>query len=389
MHMDPLMPKLVAAILAILVTGLVLRALKQPHVVAYLMTGVFLGPHGVNLVGDETTLGRLGAFGVILLLFFVGMEISPRRLMTTWKASTLGNLLQILISVGLIWLVGSWLDWPLDRIILIGFVISLSSTAVVVKLLQDRKEIDSKIGQETLGILIVQDLAVIPMLLVLNFLGGTPPSYQTLGLQVFGGLLIFSILAIILKKETFHLPLAKWVRDDHEMQVFGALTLAFGLSLLTALLELSAALGAFAAGMIIGASKETQWVHHSLEPFRVVFLALFFVSIGMLLDLGFLASHGLQILLILAAVFLTNTFVNAVIMKTIGENWQDSLYTGALLAQIGEFSFILAAVGKQSGIIADFGYQITIAVIALSLLLSPGWIGLIKHLVYDRKNPAS
>lgn len=282
MHMDPLMPKLVAAILAILVTGLVLRALKQPHVVAYLMTGVFLGPHGVNLVGDETTLGRLGAFGVILLLFFVGMEISPRRLMTTWKASTLGNLLQILISVGLIWLVGSWLDWPLDRIILIGFVISLSSTAVVVKLLQDRKEIDSKIGQETLGILIVQDLAVIPMLLVLNFLGGTPPSYQTLGLQVFGGLLIFSILAIILKKETFHLPLAKWVRDDHEMQVFGALTLAFGLSLLTALLELSAALGAFAAGMIIGASKETQWVHHSLEPFRVVFLALFFVSIGML-----------------------------------------------------------------------------------------------------------
>jgi CPA2 family monovalent cation:H+ antiporter-2 len=313
------------------------------------------------------------------------MEVSPKRLVTTWKASALGNLLQIFISVGLIWLVGFWQQWPVGRIILIGFVISLSSTAVVVKLLQDWKEIDSKIGQEALGILIVQDLAVIPMLLILNFLGGTPLSYQTLGLQVFGGLLIFSSLALIFKNKSFHLSLAKWLGNDHEMQVFGALALAFGLSLLTALLELSAALGAFAAGMIIGASKETQWVHHSLEPFRVVFLALFFVSIGMLLDLNFLVSHWSQMLLILAAVFLTNTFINAVIMKTFGENWRDSLYTGALLAQIGEFSFILAAVGKQSEIITDFGYQLAIAVIALSLLLSPGWIGLTKRLVYGRK----
>ena len=158
MHLDPMMPYAVGAILAILVLGLLLRSIKQPHVVGYLIAGVILGPHGIALVQDEVTLGRLGAVGVVLLLFFIGMEASPRKLLENWKVALIGTLLQVIISIGCVWPLGVYLDWPLERIVLIGFVISLSSTAVVLKLLQDWKEFDTKVGQNVLAILLAQEL---------------------------------------------------------------------------------------------------------------------------------------------------------------------------------------------------------------------------------------
>jgi len=374
MHLDPAMPAIVAAVLGILLLGLVLRLLRQPHVIGYLLAGVLLGPHALGLVSDEATLSRFGAIGVVLLLFFVGMEISPKRLVANWRVAVIGTLFQILISLGCAWLLGTWLDWPLARSILIGFVISLSSTAVVLKILQDWGEIDSEVGQDVLGVLLVQDLAVIPMLIVIGLLGGDKPTAAAVAMQIFGGLLVLALLGWILVKGTVKLPLARLLHDDHEMQIFAATAICFGLALLTGLFGLSTALGAFAAGMLISAARETQWVHHNLEPFRVVFVALFFVSIGMLVNLDFIRTHWLQVALLVVMVFLTNTFINAVILRLLGDSWRDSMYAGALLSQIGEFSFVLAAVGVQVQIISQFGYQLTIAVISLSLLLSPLWI---------------
>jgi CPA2 family monovalent cation:H+ antiporter-2 len=378
MHLDPVLPYTVGALLAILILGLLLRSLKQPHVVGYLIAGVILGPHGMALVQDEATLARLGAIGVVLLLFFIGMEASPKKLIENWKVAVLGTLLQIIISIGCVWPLGLFLDWPVARIILIGFVISLSSTAVVLKLLQDWREFDTKVGQNVLAILLAQDLAVVPMLIILAMFGDSSAEHGNVFLQVGGAVLIAVIVGYIAVKNTIHLPLSRVLGEDLEMHVFAALAICLGLSLLTGLAGLSTALGAFVAGMLIGAAKETRWVHHSLEPFRILFVALFFVSIGMLVDLGFLLSHWYQVCTLIFLVLITNTFINGIILRMLGDNWRDSIYAGTLLSQIGEFSFVLAAVGIQAKIISDYGYQMTVVVISMSLLVSPAWIMLVK-----------
>jgi monovalent cation:H+ antiporter-2, CPA2 family len=378
MHLDPIMPALVASLVAILGIGLLLRLFRLPYVVGYLIAGIILGPHGLALITDEIVLSRLGAIGVVMLMFFIGMEVSPKRLLTNWKVAVIGTLFQILVSVGCVWVLGKWLDWPVARSILLGFVISLSSTAVVLKILQDWGELDSDVGQDVLGVLLVQDLAIIPMLIIIGFMGGETPTLTTIAMEIIGGITMIGLVAWLIMKETIHLPLSNWLKDDQEMQVFAAFIICFGLALFTGVMGLSTALGAFAAGMLVATARETQWVHHVLEPFRVVFITLFFVSIGMLVNLNFLMENWLQIALLVLAVFLTNTVVNAIILRMLGDTWNGSLYAGALLSQIGEFSFVLAAVGLQASIITQYSYQVVIAVIAVSLLLSPFWIMLVK-----------
>jgi len=375
MHLDPIMPYLVGSIFAVLAMGLMMRAIHQPYVIGYLIAGVILGPHGLALVEDEVLLSRLGTVGVVLLLFFIGMEVSPRKLIDNWKVALIGTLLQILISVGCVWPLGVYLAWPIERIVLIGFVISLSSTAVVMKLLQDWKELDSRVGQNVLAILLAQDLAVIPMLILLSVMGGGSQDGQgNIWLQLSGASLIALIVVYIAKNETINLPLGKVLDQDQELQVFAALCICLGLSLLTGLAGLSTALGSFVAGILIGAARETRWVHQSLESFRIIFVALFFVSIGMLVDLSFIASHWFQVAVLVILAVATNTFINGSVLRFLGDSWRDSLYAGALLSQIGEFSFVLAAVGIQAHIISTYAYQMTIAVISVSLLISPAWI---------------
>lgn len=374
MHMDPIMPAAVATLLGLFVVGLLLRMLSQPHVVGYLIAGVVLGPFGLALVTDGELIGRLGALGVVLLLFFVGMEIAPKRLIEGWRIALLGTALQVILSVGVAALIGSWLDWSVGRIVLIGFVISLSSTAVVIKLLQESGEIDTPEGRDIIGILLAQDLIIIPMLIVIALMGGGHVDGGEIIRQVSGALLFLLLFAWIVKRDVVHLPLARWLRHDHEVQIFAALGLCFGFALLSGFLGLSTALGAFAAGMLVAAARETQWVHHALDPFRVLFLAFFFLSVGMLLDLNYLITHLLQVTVTVVAVLVINTLINGVLLRLLGYSWRQGFYAGAVLAQIGEFSFVLAAVGHQTGLITTNGYQLVLAVIALTLLVSPLWI---------------
>ena len=318
---------------------------------------------------------------MVLLLFFIGMEVSPRRLASSWKVSIIGTLLQILISVGFVWVVGAWLDWPFGRVLMLGFVISLSSTAVVLKILSDWNELDTPVGQDAVGILLVQDFAVVPMLIILDQLGGGSSEHSNIWLQVTGGAVILAILAYLAVREEIRLPFLKWLKRDEELQLFGALSICFGIALLTGWMGLSTALGAFVAGMVIGAARETQWVHHSLAPFRVVLLAIFFVSIGMMLDLRFLVANLALVLALVFVILVVNTFINAGILRLLGDPWKETLYAGALLAQIGEFSFVLAAVGINSHAISEYGYQLVISTIAVSLLFSPAWIMLVRRLL--------
>lgn len=389
MHLDPILPTVVGVLVIVLVAGLLIRTLRQPHVVGYLLTGILIGPHGLALIEKHDDVTRLGSIGVVLLLFFIGMEVSPRRLLAAWRIAVIGTVCQIVISVLCVFAIGWYLQWPLARSILLGFVISLSSTAVVLKILKDTNDMESNTGQSVLGILLFQDLAVIPMLIIIGLMGGSEINGQELMLQFIGTVLLVGIFVYIVTREVVHFPLSTWLKQDQEMQTFAALAICFSMSLMSALFHLSTALGAFIAGMYIASARETRWVHANLEPFRVVFVALFFVSVGLLVDLTFISEFWLAILLVVVAVVLTNTLINAAILRALGDDWRDSLYAGSLLSQVGEFSFVLAAVGVQAKMISSHAYQLTIAVIVFSLAFSPFWIAATKRLLNARQSQPS
>ncbi len=375
------MPVLFAIAFVTLVTGMILKRFKQPHVIAYLLVGVILGPSGLAVIADKDWVGQLGSIGVVLLLFFVGMEVSPKRLAANWKLPVIGTLLQIMVSVLFVAIMGYFLDWPFPRIVLLGFVISLSSTAVVIKLLQDWKELDTRIGQDVLGILLIQDLAIVPMMISIGLLGGEEFSPTVLILQLVGGSAIIALAIWVSVKDRIILSWLKKIADDKEMQLFAALGICFGMSFLTGVLQLSTALGAFVSGIVVSSARETEWVYKSLDSLRVIFIALFFLSIGMLIDLSFVQKNIVEVGLLVIAVMVSNTMINAIIIYLFAKEWRPSFYAGAMLSQVGEFSFVLAAIGLNTGIINDYGYQTTIAVIALSLFLSPIFIMVTKHIV--------
>jgi CPA2 family monovalent cation:H+ antiporter-2 len=388
MHFDPVLTVAVVVALVALSIGMALRHYQQPHVVAYLIVGVVIGPSALGIVEDRGTMEHLGALGVDILLFFIGMEVSPKMLIGRWRMAVVGTTLQIAASVAVAWGLGWALDWPIERIVLIGFVIAISSTVVVLKMLQDWGELDSEIGQNAISVLLAQDLAVIPMLIIINMMGAGAAQTSTLEtlLQIVGAIGIGGLVAWITLAKKFRLPFAKYIRLDHEMQVFASLTICFGLSLITEMFGLSTALGAFVAGMVVAAARETDWVHRSLEPFRVVTVALFFISVGMMIDLSFLWENALTALFVTVVVFGINTGVNAAVSHFFAktDSWLENLYFGALLAQIGEFSFALAAAGASKDIIGDYAYQMTVAVIALTLLFSPFYIARVKQELVKR-----
>ena len=380
MHYDPILLQFVGALLVILAAALASRLLNQPHVVGYILAGVLLGPTGFDFFREYELVSRMGELGVILLLFFVGMETTPRQLLDNWRVTFLGTTVQILGSVGLMIAIGIWLDWPVGRSVLMGFVISLSSTAVVLNYLRDTQRAQTKLGRDALSVLLAQDMLLIPMLLVIALIAGRGADPETLALQGFGALIALALLAWMTFGRIVRLPLASYLRKDKELQVFLAFGLCLGFALLFGLFQLSSALGAFLAGMLVGVARETNWVHHRLEPFRVMFVALFFVSVGLLVDLRFILDNVWLVGGVTLAVFVGNTVINTLIFRMLRESWGYSIFAGAHLAQIGEFSFVLAAAGAAQDLIPDFTHKLVIAVIALTLVLSPAWIGTVAAL---------
>lgn len=374
MHNEPLISIFVFVMLGILVTTMVLKKLKQPYVVAYLLTGILLGPYSLKLIQDQENLARLGEIGVILLLFFAGMEVSPRKFAENWKVPSVGTMLQMLVTSLIVSVVGLALNWSFAKILLFSGVISLSSTAVVLKLLHDNGSMKTRLGQNVLGVLLVQDLAVVPMLIIIRIIGGEMPSASQIAIQIIGGVLVISIAAIMAIKKNIKLPFLSGLGRDEEMRVFAALVICFGMAALTDSLELSSALGAFVGGMIVAALEETEWVGHSLATVKTIFMALFFISIGMLIDLQLFWNHILMFISILLLIFILNTTINALIFKALRQRLEEALIGGAMLSQIGEFSFVLISMGYVSDIITYSMYQYCITLISLSLLFSPLWI---------------
>ncbi len=380
MSTDTLLPVYSIIILSILFIGLIFKTVRIPYVVSYLIVGILLGPYAIGFVTDTVMVEQFETVGLIFLLFFVGMEISLQELLNNWKIPVVGTLIQVAITTGVIFLLGIFMEWKLIRVILIGFVISISSTAVVIKLLHEWNQHNTHVGRNVIGVLLVQDIALIPMIIVLDLMQGESAPVKEIVLQLTGGSLLVIMIAYLLRRKEVHLPFLKYFKGHKELQIFTALAICFGMALGTELFKLSPYLGAFIAGIYVRSTRETDWIHITLEPFYIFFVAIFFVSVGMMLDLKFLVNNWGIIFLLVGLVFILNTAINTGMMRLLGESWKESLFGGAMLAQVGEFSFVILSVGERTGIVTNFTYQTILALITVTLILSPAWILFFKRL---------
>jgi CPA2 family monovalent cation:H+ antiporter-2 len=374
---------LLVSLLAIVVIGfsVFLRTMNQTYIIGYILTGVLLGEYGLGIVKEKESIYLLGELGIILLLFFIGMEINLVDFVRRWKVAVVGILAQVSLSVTIVLLIGHFINWDIAQSIVLGFVIALSSSAVVIKLLEDKELIETRIGKNVLSVILAQDIALVPLLIIISQLGGGEQSLEKILLMILGSLLILGFLIYIYVKKSIKMPFAHKIESDHELQVFVAIFLCFGGALLTQVFGLSAALGAFVGGMIINASSEAHWIHDTLHSFRILFVSLFFISVGLLIDIDFLRENITTILIVLLAVYITNHFLNSVILRMFSSNWKEAILGGALLAQIGELSFLLSSTALSLGIIKDYAYNFTISLISLTLIISPFWISITERYI--------
>lgn len=216
------------------------------------------------------------------------------------------------------------------------------------------------------------------MMIIISFMGGSNESLTHIIPELLIGVVLIALFVWVSRHPDFKVPCAVRIRKDHDLRIFAALVICLGLAFLTSFFGLSASLGAFIAGILVANGKETKWVENSLHSFHILFVAIFFVSIGMLIDISFVLEHLAVILGAVFLVFFINTFVKGIVLKLLGDTWSESFYSGALLSQIGEFSFVLGAAALHTGIITLVGYQYVIAIISISLVLSPFWIQIFK-----------
>lgn len=382
MHSNPLFQALTGVIFFIILVGFFSKLFKFPNAVAYLLTGLLLGPYGLKFIKDVSIVKQAGDMGVIFLMFFIGMEFSLSKLKSNWKISVLGTFLQILFSVIVTLGISVFLGWDYPKAILLGFIISLSSTAMVIKLVQEKYNLGEVVSNDIIGILISQDLAIIPMMIILGILEGSTGGFYHLLYQLIGGIILGLLLYISRKPFVQKIfGTLSVLRSDTEYQVFLSLGLCMGLASLAIFFHLSEIIGALVAGMIISQFEARFWVYSSLKSLKVILITLFFTSIGMLIDLQFFYTHIFTILLLTFLAFFINTCIIGAILKISGRSFRQSFTAAAILSQIGELSFMLSSAGKEMLILDDYSYNLAINTISLSILLTPLWVSGIKGIL--------
>lgn len=370
--------------------GLLLAGLRQPPLVGYITVGALLGPSGLGLISDRDAVGVLAEVGVLVLLFVIGMHLSLRAFKSIW-GTALGVVgLQVGASLAIMLMVAEWLDWPAGRAILLGFVLALSSTAVGIKMLEEIDELRSDTGRCVVGVLIAQDLAVVPMLIVIGGLSaGGGVDYLALALKVSLGLLALTAMIWFLsRRQRQHLPFRQVIIRHPDLAPIGALAICLAGAAASGALDLSSGLGAFLAGLYVGNTTERPLMIRATEPVQSILLMVFFLSIGLLIDLSFVIANIWAVIGLVSIVFVINTSINVVALRAVGEPWRVATTAGFALAQIGEFSFLLAETGQASGLIGEVGTRLVVAVIAISMVISPLWLELARRLHALRAAPA-
>ncbi len=364
-----------------LLCGIAMARLKQPAIVGYIVAGVVLGPSGLGLVEDAEQINVLAELGVLMLLFLIGMELSLRAFKTVWRIALLGTALQVSVAVAVMVLLSQVLGWPIELAVLLGFVVALSSTAIAIKMLEDIDEIRTEVGRSAVGILIAQDLAVVPMMLTLNAMA-SETGFALIDLLPMIAAVAFLALFVwyLSRRQRIRLPLSGWVVGDRDLTPLAALAPCFAAATLSGLLGLSAAYGAFLAGLLVGSSTERQTMIEATRPIQSVLLMVFFLSVGLLIDLTYIWTHLAVVIVLLLVVTLGKTALNVGVLRLLGEPWPRAFLAGAVLGQVGEFSFVIAALGLSNGLIDFENYRLVITIIALSLMISPLWLDAARRL---------
>jgi CPA2 family monovalent cation:H+ antiporter-2 len=353
---------------------LLLHYLKLPSIVGFLVTGVLAGPYVLELVTEQAHIDILAEIGVILLLFTIGMEFSVPNLLKIKHSVLLGGGLQLLLTTVAFGCITYFREYDdLSIALFYGFLCTLSSTAIVLKILQLRGEMKTAHGQTILAILIFQDIAVVPAMLLLPMINsGTE---ESIGMKMLVALLKaigIIILLIILSKYVI-----KWFLDlvvntrSTELFISTIVVFCFSIAYLTSLAGLSLALGAFLAGLVL---SESEYAHKASEivlPFKEIFTSIFFVSIGMLMDVNFFMNNVLQILLYTLESIVVQAVMAFIAIKLLGMSNKTALLTAIGICQIGEFAFILAKSGIEVGLMPVELYQYFLAVSVLTMAFAP------------------
>jgi CPA2 family monovalent cation:H+ antiporter-2 len=360
--------------LAIIVL-LVCNRFKIPTLLGFLITGVLAGPDFIGLLRAGEDVNIFAEIGIILLLFTIGIEFSLKDLIKARRQVLQGGALQVFLTIFIVSLIGYFTHLPIRESIFLGMLFSLSSTAIVLKLLQDGGRLSSAEGRSTMSILIFQDIIVVPMMLIVPYLGGDSDGFDwNILLTILKG--IFTVLIVIVMSRVVMPRLLFEVAKSKSSELFLLTIIVVCLSVagLTAVIGLSFSLGAFLAGLIISESEYSHEAFSTILPFREVFTSFFFISIGLLVDINFIVEHPFQILGITLAVLIIKMLLTTLAVASLGNTLKVALLSGLFLCQVGEFSFILAGAGLKYQILDHDIYQMFLSVSIFSMAITPNMI---------------
>jgi CPA2 family monovalent cation:H+ antiporter-2 len=350
----------------------ILQRIKIPSILGFLLTGILIGPYGLSLITVVEEVEVISEIGVILLLFVIGMELSLKHLVSIKKTVFIGGLLQVGITVLVSAAVYFSLGYPVNEAVFVGFLFSLSSTAIVLKIFQKRNELTTPHGRNVLGILIFQDIIVVPMLLFTPIIAGESTN---LSLSIVSLLLKSAVvIAVTIISIKYVVPKLMYLitkTKSKELFLLTTIAICFAVAFLTSKAGLSLALGAFLAGLIISESDYSHQATSIILPFRELFISIFFISVGMLLDTSFFVRNAGVILLIVLVVFLVKSSITSLAIAVLKYSPRTILLTGLSLFQIGEFSFILSKAGVEYNLLNEETNQYFLAVSIVSMLLTP------------------
>ena len=365
--------QLVLILLAVAVGVVVLcRILRLPAMLGYLIVGILIGPHALGWIPDAPETRHLAEFGVVFLMFSIGLEFSLARLRSMQRIVFGLGTAQVAFTMLLVMLSSLFFDLDWRQGLALGGVLAMSSTAIVSKMLVERAELNSGHGHKIMGVLLFQDLAVVPLIILIPALGSDSGDLTaTLGYATLKAVLLLSVLLIFgqrLLRPWFNLVAQQ---KSSELFMLNVLLFTLGLAYLTELSGLSLALGAFVAGMLISETEYRYQVEEDIKPFRDVLLGLFFVTIGMMLDMDSVVSGFGWVLLVLLILLPFKAVVVALLVRWFAKDWGVGIRTGLGLAQAGEFGFVLLTLAGEVHLLPPDIMQNVLAAMLISMLIAP------------------
>jgi len=380
MEQIPVLRDLVVLVAIAIPAVLLAHRLKIPTLVGFLFTGIVIGPHALGFVRDVHSVTQMAEIGSVLLLFAVGLELSLSRIVKMGRYVIQGGMIQMFGTIGIVAAVAIVAGLDFNHAILWGALVALSSTAIILKIYADRGELDSAHGRVVVAILLFQDLCVVPLMVLLPILAGTQQGPSALiravivtavvtgGLVLAGRFIVPRFLASVTRLR------------NPEIFTLCVLAIGLGAAFLTSRFGLSLALGAFLAGLVVSESEYGLQALSDVLPFRDAFSGIFFTSIGMLLNIQFFFQNALLVLAVAAGVIILKTASGYAVVRFVRRSERAGIVAGLGLAQVGEFSFVLASVAATLGLLVGAQYQVFLGAAIITMLCAPFLVNAASHI---------